>query len=416
MYSLGMKVSVPLLFLMPVLLGCSRPTDLQVSYYPDGSPQESVSLLEDTQVRHGPYMSWHRTSIIAEEGKYSNGVRVGSWEWRDSEGRLTIEGEFDSSGVKVGRWRTWEMGAQASDVVFGKNGALNGPFAEWRNERSRFQSDAISKVELRGTVMDGARVGAWLEVVVESNSQERPFWNGTVVELEGEFDLENKKNGRWEIRIPTMTKILQERGLVGTLGGDFYGGRKVGPWIEWSPSSNFMVGEYLEGEKHGQWTFSTYIDWRENGGFVHQAIYQGGLLSNGVQIASEWDASEEDLPPGTTVGSEGVYRVAVLRKRNDTLEIVYPEFFCNLEALDTAVAARIRGLESAPGLLAKHYIHSVPYLGNKWSSALPGSLPEMVQDKNVHEWRVYSNGELSEAQSGVYLNTARILDLSGSWR
>jgi hypothetical protein len=57
--------------------------------------------------QHGPYVGWHTSGQVAEEGAYADGKREGKWTRYHADGTRAAEA-FYRAGVQDGRFRTWD--------------------------------------------------------------------------------------------------------------------------------------------------------------------------------------------------------------------------------------------------------------------------------------------------------------------
>jgi hypothetical protein len=80
-------VAVPVTILLVLTL---RPEGTpRVTRWPNGYTRTEISYREGRlgRVPHGPARAWHENGVLAEEGRYREGVPTGSWAFFDEAGR-----------------------------------------------------------------------------------------------------------------------------------------------------------------------------------------------------------------------------------------------------------------------------------------------------------------------------------------
>ncbi|CAD8065871.1 unnamed protein product [Paramecium sonneborni] len=192
-------------------------------------------------------------------GTYSekNQVKIGRWVELDERfynNKLIIyNGEYNTKGIKVGRW----------DTCYGIFG--NGEFKQigggsYDNRRAEI------------------KVGRWIEL-------DERFHLRKQVCYYGEYNMKGRKVGRWNISYDRFGNGLYKQ--IG--GGSYYKGKgsiKIGRWVElderfnWDKQITFS-GEYnMKGKKIGKWNISH--DRKGNG--EYKQIGGGSYDKGGTQI------------------------------------------------------------------------------------------------------------------------------------
>ncbi len=97
--------------------------------------------LGDDWLRHGSFATWGRrsdgTKRIIESGSYRRGVKVGTWQLWDADGRLRRYEEFDRSGKKL-LYRSYQAGVLHAEETFSHDGDRQ------RSEVKLFASDGTT--------------------------------------------------------------------------------------------------------------------------------------------------------------------------------------------------------------------------------------------------------------------------------
>ncbi|CAD8097130.1 unnamed protein product [Paramecium sonneborni] len=213
------------------------------------------------------------------------GNKIGSWVelWKGfiNEATVLYKGDYDRSGIKVGRW----------DIMYAKY-------------------DYQQSTQIGGGSYDstfGFKIGNWVEL-----------WEGfsdkASIIYQGEYNLNGMKVGRWDIilmldRSWDMIFGFDEKGRYKQIGGGSYdstSGFKIGIWVElWEgftdKASIIYQGEYnLNGMKVGRWDIKRLNRKKIGGGSYDSTL--------GVKIGS-WVEFSEGFGDGVSIIYKGDYNM-----------------------------------------------------------------------------------------------------------
>ncbi|MFK7796411.1 MAG: hypothetical protein AB8E82_03080 [Aureispira sp.] len=150
-------------------------------------------------------------SLIAQENRKENGVKVGPWSHKDSRGLVYAEGNYEE-GIKTGAWRYYVSPVSRYTGVSDVSGNY----------------DAL-----------GQKIGNWLFISM-----------GTKIQIEAEFEA-NLMQGR-------CSYFNSEGDIMAT--GMMDAGIRHGQWVFYSSGEEMTRGYYKHGLKMGDWVYDYYPD------------------------------------------------------------------------------------------------------------------------------------------------------------
>jgi antitoxin component YwqK of YwqJK toxin-antitoxin module len=290
--------------------------------------------------KQGVWKYFYSDLIVQTEGTYLNDKKNGYFKYYDSLGNLTgvekyINGELETNAEEISnvevRTEYHANGTPRLTATY-KNGQLEGVAREYDesgkivkgvvfkegkliasgivDDRGLFQdrwkefySDGTT-LKAEGRYRNGKRVGEW-----------QFFFQGGELEQVGSFNNNGEYHGEWVWYHPNGQKHIEqtyENGLAEGLFKEFSDDGKIvaeGEYVEgerhgnWAINTGFerMEGRYKNGERHGRWkTYSikdkkttfegSYVDglphgrhvyYQENGKILEEGFYTMGSL-NGV--------------------------------------------------------------------------------------------------------------------------------------
>lgn len=252
------------------------------------------------------------SSILAQENRMENGVKVGRWAHKDDRDLVYAEGNY-SDGVREGKWLYFvspisrythvpdvkgsytETGQKTGTWTFISTQTKIRVEAEFSNDLmdgTCSYYDPEGQLLATGLMSAGIRHGQWVFYLNGAKITEGYYQNGIKIgdwiydyypephtHVKGMFNFDDGvKNGKLEYyRVDNHPKFGTDELLSGI--GTFSNGKKIGRWIEYSQG---LKGEFVEtgnynrsGKRQGYW--KSTIE-RKN---YQAAIYENGVL-NGV--------------------------------------------------------------------------------------------------------------------------------------
>ncbi|CAD8096158.1 unnamed protein product [Paramecium sonneborni] len=197
---------------------------------------------------------YSRDNVLTYRGKYNNGVKFGKWDtyfqsdFADQK-QLIGGGEYNKQGEKNGNWiEIHEKDFSICDIYYlgeYKNGKKQG---KWDTQFSYMSVDREYQIIGGGSYDENElKTGQWIEL-------DENFKDTSQIILEGEY-VQGKKQGMWTIkfRLNEKHKFI----IIGGGNYDIYG-RKIGKWKDTNDNfliQNQMIetGEYENGKRKGKW-------------------------------------------------------------------------------------------------------------------------------------------------------------------
>ncbi|CAD8070501.1 unnamed protein product [Paramecium sonneborni] len=257
---------------------------------------------------------------IFETGEYSNGLRIGKWNYMH-EHKMIGGGSYNQYGQKQGKWIELGEGfyANGNVIQFGEynmNGMKVGKWdimycdSYWDRKFKYMQILFIYKniqyMSSGGGSYDqeGKKIGKWIELFEGYNSIAQVTYNG-------EYNMNGMKVGRWDVMYCEQDQeeyeqmqilVIQKNIKYMYSGGGSYDqeGKKIGKWVELDKEFYFngenskqviYCGEYNRNNmKVGRWDIMYCDRYRSNefqdvgGGSYDQ---EGKKIGKWVELA-EW--------------------------------------------------------------------------------------------------------------------------------
>src|SRR5688572_2757360 len=142
---------VHLVVIAALALPCQQGSkELARESYPDGSPRLEREVKRDAQgnaLPDGASREWHPNGQLAAEGRFSRGLRQGSWTFWNAGGERSARGRFED-GARKGKWFFW-----TPDGV--EDTERTGDYALERI------ADPAGGLRALGYRLDGRRSGVW---------------------------------------------------------------------------------------------------------------------------------------------------------------------------------------------------------------------------------------------------------------
>ncbi|CAD8129466.1 unnamed protein product [Paramecium sonneborni] len=208
---------------------------------------------------------------------FNQGIKVGNWVelWENfmNHIQVTYNGEYNSKGIKTGRWdiKCYEQ-EQYKQIgggwYDGDQGLKIGKWQELWHDRyyihlhgeynikgkkmGRWNIESMGQ-NIGGGFYDsiyGNKTGRWVDI-------EKDFWRFKQVIYDGEYNIKGMKIGRWDTLYCQVEE--KEYKLIGGGSYDSSSGVKIGSWVELWESFGYnlertYIGEYnLQGDKVGIW-------------------------------------------------------------------------------------------------------------------------------------------------------------------
>ena len=156
---------LPQALLAAALLAAPAP-EIRLERWPDGTPKAEYEVrveADGSEVRHGPWTSWHADGRDHEKGAFTDGLRTGKWTVRWPNGKRRELGSYEA-GLRVGAWKHYhESGPKAAEGRYAA-GLRTGEWTFWDADR---EVDAVRsgtyEVVSRAAGAGGTVVGAALD-------------------------------------------------------------------------------------------------------------------------------------------------------------------------------------------------------------------------------------------------------------
>jgi hypothetical protein len=149
--------------------------ELRVERWPDGTPRAEFEVrveADGSEVRHGPWKSWHANGKAHEEGAFADGLAEGEWVVRWPNGKRRAQGSF-TAGVREGPWKEFhESGPKAAEGSY-RGGRRAGRWSCWGEDKrpdaarsgeyaSVARAVGVRGITLEGTTVDGRPIDLWV--------------------------------------------------------------------------------------------------------------------------------------------------------------------------------------------------------------------------------------------------------------
>ncbi|CAD8068146.1 unnamed protein product [Paramecium sonneborni] len=243
---------------------------------------------------------WEGFSNIAQvtyNGEYNTtGMKVGRWDimcclQNEQEQKLIGGGVFKEDGLKIGSWvELWEGYQHDNQITYKGEYNMDGMKVGRWDIMCCLQNEQEQKLIGGGVFKeDGLKIGSWVEL-----------WEGyqhdNQITYKGEYNMDGMKVGRWDIMCCLQNE--QEQKLIG--GGVFKeDGLKIGSWVElWEGYQHdnqiTYKGEYnMDGMKVGRWDIMCCLQNEQE-----QKLIGGGVFKeDGLKIGSWvelWEGYQHD--------------------------------------------------------------------------------------------------------------------------
>ena len=244
--------------------------------------KQRVNRFDETGLKQGIWMSFHKNRQVSEEGPYVNGLKHGYWKYYQPNGNLK----------RVEKWVMGELQQDAAEVA--------------KIEIKREIDPKTGKLAFKGAYRNGKAEGVHRRYDEEGNVIESKIYNDGILLFEGIVDEEGRRQGPWKEYFQTgelksegsykdNLKVGEwkyyyingdleqtgsyQRGLAGGLWiwyypngqvwreEEYFMGQEEGLSTEYSDSGTVLAqGNYVEGLRDGKWFFEIN-DHREEGRF-----------------------------------------------------------------------------------------------------------------------------------------------------
>lgn len=249
------------------------------------------------------------SSIVAQENRTENGMKVGKWVHKDEHDLIFAEGNYDDN-FRTGKWsfyvspisrythspdvsgRYSETGQKIGTWTFISSETkirIEAEFVNGLMEGTCTYYDSNGDILATGLMSAGIRHGKWIFYHKEHKMTEGYYQNGIKIgdwvydyypeknlHIKGSFNYDNgEKTGKLEFyRVDHHPQFGTEELLSGI--GTYANGKKIGRWIEYS--QDLKGGELVEtgnysrsGKRQGYWKST-----------VKRRNYQAAMYDNGV--------------------------------------------------------------------------------------------------------------------------------------
>ena len=245
--------------------------------------RRQVRRTSEGMENHGHYERLFENGVVAEEGEFERGQRVGVWMERFDTGQPKIETHY-RAGELHGLKREWsDVGFVKKETWF-EDGLRHGDYTVWdmrfegrRFVKTRGQHERGLKVGVwevfyrnealreKGLYVDGLREGSWTFWQFDDNKLQREAefrageWHGRVADYDELGNLASE--GIYEQG--KLNGPLIEFHPEGTVKSEklYVDGRPSGPVRTYHPDGTpESEGELVDGKREGLWTY-----WNEDG-------------------------------------------------------------------------------------------------------------------------------------------------------
>jgi len=229
-------------------------------------------------VNHGPYVRWYKNGVVAEEGEYVDGKRVGTFIERLDTGQMKSEIPYDENGEIHGTRREWsDVGFVKKEAEF-RHGLPHGSYKIYGMlyEGQRFE-------RIAGTHEEGRKTGTWTYAYIDGQKREQGeyvddlrsglwtswwrngqlqreahhragVWHGTVTEYDEEGRMSSTGNYVDGEPEGTHTTFYASGGKRAEK--TYRDGRPNGPAATWFEDGQMESrGELVDGKQEGEWTY-----------------------------------------------------------------------------------------------------------------------------------------------------------------
>lgn len=244
--------------------------------------RQRINRFDETGLKQGIWMKFHKNRQVSEEGPYVNGLKHGYWKYYQANGNLK----------RVEKWVMGELQEDASEVA--------------KVEIRREIDPKTGKLAFKGAYRNDKPEGVHRKYDDDGNVVESKIYSDGIVLFEGVVDEEGRRQGPWKeyyrsgelkaegsykdnLKIGTW-KYYYIDGELEQIGGyrrgladglwtwyypngevwreeEYLMGREDGLSVEYSDSGTVLAkGNYVDGFRDGQWFFEIN-DHREEGSF-----------------------------------------------------------------------------------------------------------------------------------------------------
>ena len=207
-------------------------------------------------VLHGPYIERNDEGNVTERGQYEDGNKHGEWiiDYR-GDGFVDEKGAY-VEGVKHGRWTEVEYRDSHDEHVNESRVVIEGEYASGERIgrwKERFNDGCSGTGEYAKREYTWLRHGQWTGYVSRDGKVES-------YEIEGEY-VYGERHGQW--------KIIWDRRVD---EGRFENGKRQGHWIFRFKSGGLWAGSFVNDKMHGEWVYRKKV----GGGIKNRAQWQNG--------------------------------------------------------------------------------------------------------------------------------------------
>ena len=207
---------------------------------------------EDSDILHGPYLSYYANGKLNVEGEYSNNTPSGIWTYYYENGNVKMSGPLlDNSNH--GLWK-----------FYFENGKLNmeGEIYASKKENKWIYYYENGNVKSEGRYENDQETGIWNHFYEDGTLKSqiyhrdkignyKEFYNSGKIKMRGR-QIEGVSDSLWHFYFENGTLKAK---------GEYHHGERDGLWTFFHENGNKSAeGMYLEGNKHGKWSY-----YHENG-------------------------------------------------------------------------------------------------------------------------------------------------------
>lgn len=226
------------------------PEGVRREFAPSGEVEQSYvfrngkliaqGIMKLNGLKESLWKEFYPDGVTKSIGNYSNGQRVGEWEFYYPQGTLEQKGLYNDKGKPEGKWTWYFSSGQVLREENYRNGLKDGQSTQYSIDgKIVAQGDFIDDKEdgqwkfqnnnyrEEGSFVDGLRNGNWKHY----------YENGTLA-FEGSF-VEDVPNGKHTYYFPDGKKSEE---------GAFLMGLKNGEWRKWNPDGSILLSiSYMNG-------------------------------------------------------------------------------------------------------------------------------------------------------------------------
>ncbi|MGM0582847.1 MAG: hypothetical protein ACQES1_10905 [Bacteroidota bacterium] len=198
-----------------------RQGNIKEAYVMDQGKVVEKGIIDKSGQRQDDFEEYYKTGQLKAKGQYSDGIKVGEWNYYFPNGEVEQRGEYNENGEAVGLWRWYYSNGQLRRQEYYNNNVLDGMYKEYT-----YSGDLWAK----GNYVDGKREGPW--IVHHRGYKEVGKYS---------FDV---RQGKWRHYLNDI--LIYE--------GRFEDGLPDGEHVAYWLNGNLRYkGSYNMGEKNGEW-------------------------------------------------------------------------------------------------------------------------------------------------------------------